>query len=92
MSFGAMELARAICSAEYDRALRVALRVQIPTALLSVLVLDFGQTARVCGVAMLGFWLAAALVAVRPTTGDLRFWRWGFIPCFARALTLAAWV
>jgi hypothetical protein len=91
-----MELARAICSAEYDRALRVALRVQIPTALLSVLVLDFGQTARVCGVAMLGFWLAAALVAVRrpwaPTTGDLRFWRWGFIPCFALALTLAAWV
>jgi hypothetical protein len=54
-----MESARAICSAEYDRALRVALRLQIPIALASMLVLDLGRTARVCGVAMLGFWLAA---------------------------------
>ena len=89
-----MESARAICSVEYDRALRVALGLQIPIALVSMLVLDLGRTARVCGIAMLGFWLAAALIAARrpwtPTPADLRFWRWGFIPCFVLALVCAA--
>jgi hypothetical protein len=91
-----MESSRAICSAQYDRAWRIALRFQIPIALVSMLVLDRGRTARVCGVAMLGFWLVAAIVAVRrpwsPTAGDLRFWRWGFLPCFVLALILAAMV
>jgi hypothetical protein len=83
-----------ILSLEYRKATRHALLVQTPIAVLALLLLDGGYTAKVCGLAMLGFWLVAALIAVRrpwnPTAFDLWYWRWGFIPCFVFALFLAA--
>jgi hypothetical protein len=89
-----MDAARAIISPEYRRAVRVALCVQIPAALVCLLLLDGGRTAQICGIAMLGFWLVAAAVAAHrpwtPSAADLWFWRWGFIPCFVLALLLAA--
>jgi hypothetical protein len=82
-----------LMSRDYINAARVALSVQIPVAMLCMLVLDRGWTARICGGAMLGFWLAAAFVASRrpwnPSTADLWFWRWGFLPCFVAAVALA---
>ena len=91
-----MNTSRKIISAEYRKAARVALGVQIPIAILCVLMLDSGRTAKICGAAMLGYWLVAAVIAVRrpwtPSATDLWYWRWGFVPCFVFALVVAAMI
>jgi len=87
--------AQALISPQYRKAMQVALGLQIPISIICLLVLDFGRLARICGIAMLGFWLVAALIAIRrpwaPTSTDLWFWRWGFILCFVFTIVLAAW-
>ena len=87
---------RYLISPEYRAAARVALWTQFPIAVLGLLALDGGWTAKLCGAVLLGFWLAAAIIAYRrpwaPSPGDLWFWRWGFIPCFMIALIVAAWL
>jgi hypothetical protein len=89
-----MEDGSYILSPQYRAAARVALLTQLPVATLSLLVLDSGWTAKICAGVMIGFWLAAALIATRrpwtPSAGDLLFWRWGFVPCFLIAWTVAA--
>jgi hypothetical protein len=89
-----MDLHQEILSPKYREAIGIALKVQIPLAILSMLIFDEGQTARVCGAVMAGCWLSAALIAFRrpwsPTNGDLRFWRWRFIPAFVASLYVAA--
>jgi hypothetical protein len=81
-----MDLSRELITPTYRDATQTALWVQVALAILSILVLDGGVTARYSGVAMLGFWFGAALIAARrpwaPTINDLRYWRWGFIPVF----------
>jgi hypothetical protein len=88
-----MQWTRDLLNPQYRAATRTALKVQVPVAILCLLVLDGGWTARICGGAMLGFWLAAALIASRrpwsPSPADLWFWRWGFLPCFALAIAVA---
>ena len=83
-----------LMSRDYFKAARVALCVQIPVAILCLLVLDRGQAARLCGVALIGFWMVAALIAVRrpwnPSAMSLWFWKWGFLPCFAAMVAAAA--
>ena len=90
-----MPAAREIVSVEYRKATLVALAIQIPTAILCLLLLDDGTMARLCGIAMAAFWIAAALIAVRqpnsPSAIDLWYWRWGFVPCFVLTLVCAAW-
>jgi hypothetical protein len=80
-------------SDSYRGAIHFALLQQVPCALLCLLLLDGGRTAKVCGVAMLGFWAAAAIIMARrpssPGPGDITFLRWGFLPLFALALALA---
>ena len=89
-----MNTTSAIISTEYRKAARVALGMQIPIAILCVLMLDSGRTAKICGAAMLGYWLVAAVIAVRrpwkPSAADLWYWRWGFVPCFVFANVVAA--
>jgi hypothetical protein len=55
--------------------------------------LDGGRMAKVCGVAMIGFWAAAALIMARrpnsPRPSDIGFLRWGFVPLFALAVGVA---
>jgi hypothetical protein len=89
-----VDLHQEILSPKYRDAVRTTLKVQVPLAILSLLIFDEGQTAKVCGATMAGFWLSAAFIAWRrpwtPTTWDLRFWRWGFLPAFVAALYLAA--
>lgn len=74
-------------SSFYREAIFFTLRQQVPCALLCLLMLDGGHMARVCGIAMLGFWSAAAMFMARrpqsPSPHDLRFLRWGFLPLFA---------
>jgi hypothetical protein len=89
-----MNLTRNSINVEYRKAAQVALAIQIPAAILCMLVLDGGYTARVCGIAILAFWLVAAIIASRrpsaPSAVDLWYWRWGFVPCFMVTFLLAA--
>jgi hypothetical protein len=82
-----------IISPHYRSAAGRALRVQIPLAIVSALMLDGGRIARCCAAALLGFWIVALVIAFRrpwaPTQFDLWLWRWGFLPCFIIALVFA---
>ncbi|GIW88127.1 MAG: hypothetical protein KatS3mg108_2451 [Isosphaeraceae bacterium] len=77
----------------YREAIHFALLQQVPCALLCLLLLDGGRMAKVCGVAVLAFWAAAALIMARrpnsPGPGDIAFLRWGFLPLFALVVVLA---
>lgn len=88
-----MNSKNAVLSPEYREATKVALSLQIPIAILCLLILDGGYLSRLCGVGMLAFWLVAGEVALRrpwrPAPSDLWYWRWGLIPCFAAATWLA---
>ena len=57
---------------------------QLPIAVLGLLMLDGGHSARLCGIAMIGFWSASALILARrpqtPRASDLFYLRWGFLP------------
>jgi hypothetical protein len=76
------------------RAFRLTLIQQIPIALLFALMLDGGRTARICGVAMVGYWVVVAWILVRrpvlSSRTDLVFVRWGFLALFFASLALAA--
>lgn len=78
-----------VLSADYRAAAQVGLMLQIPVALLTLLILDGGGMARLCGVSLLAFWLGAALIAVRrpwsPTSCDVLYWKWGFAGCLLLA-------
>ena len=71
-------------SENYRGPLWGAVVLQAVTAALSVLMLDFGITARYCFIALLGFWGGTALVLLRrprnPTQADLWLIRWGYLP------------
>jgi hypothetical protein len=80
-------------SHSYREAVFFTLCQQVPWALLCSLLLDGGRMAKVCAIAMLGFWSAATVFMVRrpqtPTARDLAFLRWGFLPLFGVAALLA---
>lgn len=71
---------------EYRRPLWRAVEQQLAMTVLCVLMLDGGQMARLCGIAMAAFWGGASFVLVRrptsPTAGDLWYLRAGFLPMF----------
>lgn len=87
-----MDADRHIISPLYRQAAYRGLAVQVSLAVLCVLLLDGGRASKCCGVAMAAFWCVAVLIAARrpwsPTTGDLRFWQYGFIPCFFLTLLI----
>lgn len=80
---------RAIISPAYDYVIRRSFVAQVVVGVLAALMLDGGITARVVGVAVLTFWLCAAIVIARrphePTTFDLAIVHWGFWPLVAIA-------
>jgi hypothetical protein len=91
-----MDLDENILSPKYKDAAKTALWVQVPLGILSLLMLDGGQTAKVFAIALGAFWLCAILFAFRrpfsPKPADLYFWRWGFVPCFVLALFIAMYL
>lgn len=91
-----MHLDTELMSPKYKEAASSSLWVQVPIGILSLLMLDGGQTAKVFAITLGGFWLCAILLAFRrrfePKATNLWFWRWGFIPCFALALSIAAYL
>ncbi len=74
-------------------AFRFALLQQIPFVILCLLMLDFGWLAKLCGIAMLGFWIVAFTIMARrpmlPTQSYIVFIRWGFFPIVAATCLLA---
>ena len=80
-------------SDRYRSAIVFALAQQVPVSILCVLMLDLGQLARICGVTMIGFWAVVGWLMCRrpqaPTTGDIAFVRFGFVPLLVAAIELA---
>lgn len=81
-------------STAYRDAIRISLIQQVPCALLCLLLLDGGRTARICAASMLGYWVGVALVMVRrandPSRLDLAVIRWGYVPLFFAAALWAS--
>jgi hypothetical protein len=79
----------AVISPAYDCVVRKSLIAQAIVGVLAALMLVGGITARVVGVAVVAFWLCAAVVIVRrphkPTKLDLAIIHWGFWPLLAIA-------
>jgi hypothetical protein len=83
-------------SDEFRRPIRVALCQQIPFAIVCLLMLDGGGAAKLCGVVMLGFWSACAIIVARrptsPTTLDKILIKYSFLPLFAAAGLFAQFI
>lgn len=84
-------------SPEYRKPVFQALALQAVVVTLSLGVLDLGTSARICGLAVLGFWAGAALIIARrpstPTPADLALIRVGFLPLLGLAapVVLLVW-
>lgn len=71
-------------SDSYRRAIFEALVLQIVIGVVSLMILDGGETAQVCGAALLAFWGGAAILIWRhaqtPSKLDLSLLRLGYLP------------
>jgi hypothetical protein len=83
-------------SRDYDSPVFEAVAIQIIIGLLSRMVLDGGQLAQVCGVALVAFWLGASLLILRrrrsPSRTDLQLIRFGYFPVVVIAFLLVNWI
>jgi hypothetical protein len=83
----------------YRDAIKVAILLQVPLAVLLTLILDGGYSAGVGGCVMLGFWIGVGVVVFRrprnPTPLDLFYVRWGYAPllvlCVVAGTIFAMW-
>ena len=73
-------------SDEYRSPLQLALLLQVPIAILCLLMLDGGGLAKLCAIAMIAFWCGAAMILVRrpggPSFLDKLYLKFGFMPLF----------
>ncbi len=80
-------------SDEYGWPIRFAIYQQLVIAILCLLLLDGGRTAKLCEIAMIGFWVGAALFIIRrprtPTADDKTLISCGFVPLFAVTAVIA---
>ena len=83
-----------VCAEMYRGPIKFACQLQLCLGLVSLLLLDGGRGARLCGCAMLGFWLGVGIILFRrpfgPTRVDLTAVRWGFLPLLVGAGCWAA--
>ena len=83
-------------STVYDDALRIAIVSQVAVTMLLLTLLDGGTLAKVGAAAMAGFWTGAALIMSRrprwPSTIDLLFVRWGYVPLLIVAAAMTPWM
>ena len=72
----------AVISSAYDRVIFKSVIVQVIVGILAVLILDGGIVAHVVGVAVVAYWLCAAVIIIRrphePTKIDLAILTYGF--------------
>ena len=80
----------------YRRAILDALILQVILGVLALMVLDGGRIAHTTGIAVLAFWVGAAIVILRrpklPTDLDLLLIRFSFLPLLILTFALAEWV
>jgi hypothetical protein len=83
-------------SPQYDSAIFEGLAIQIALGVVSRLILDFGQTAQLCGIALVAFWGGAAVLIWRhcqsPSRADLWLIRFGYLPVIVMTFFLLAWI
>lgn len=83
-------------STDYDRPIFEALAVQVVIGILSLMNLDGGRVAQVCGVALVAFWSGAAVLICRhphrPSRTDLQLIRFGYLPVVVVAFFLVNWI
>lgn len=81
-----------IVSEDYRQPITFALAIQIPICIVSLLTLDHGVLSKICGCAMLGFWLGVSLILTRrpftPQPSDVSYIRYGFVAIFLAAILL----
>ena len=93
-----MKLARLVLpiSPQYDSPILEALAIQIALGLVSWLIMDFGQTAQICGIALVAFWGGVAVLIWRhpqsPSRADLWLIRFGYLPLVVMTFFLVAWI
>lgn len=67
----------------YRTAIFEALTLQVLAAVFSLMILDLGQMAQICGIAIVAFWAGATTLICRhrqsPTTTDITLVRFGFL-------------
>jgi len=70
--------------------------LQVLLGLLSLLILDGGTSARICGIALIAFWGGAAVLIWRrpqaPTRIDLELLRFGYLPVVLLAFFLVHFI
>jgi hypothetical protein len=71
-------------SRKYRTPIFEAVGLQLLIGFLSLLILDGGTTARICGIALIGFWGGIAVLIWRhpwtPTRMDILILRFGYLP------------
>jgi len=83
-------------SKQYDSPIFEAVALQIVLGLLSLLILDGGTVARICGIALVAFWSGVTVLIYRrpvcPSEVDLQFIRFGYLPVVVVAFFLVQWI
>ena len=80
----------------YRKPIFEAVVLQALLSILSLLMLDGGTTARICGIALVAFWAAAVVLILRrprtPTRTDLSFVRFGYLAMVVVAFFLVHFI
>jgi hypothetical protein len=71
-------------SDSYRKPIFEAIVLQAVLGILSMMILDGGTTARICGIALIAFWGGATVLIWRhprlPTKADIQLIRFGYLP------------
>lgn len=82
-------------STSYRKPIFDAVGLQVLLGCLSLLLLDGGATARLCGIALISFWGGAIVVIWRrpqaPTRSDMALIQFGSLPVVVFAFILGHW-
>jgi hypothetical protein len=83
-------------SESYDSAIFEAVSIQIVLGLVSLMILDGGTIARICGIALVAFWSGVAVLIFRhpasPSMMYLQVIRFGYFPVVVIAFLLVQWI
>jgi len=83
-------------SPSYRKPVFEAAGLQVLLGFLSLLILDGGTTARICGIALVAFWGGAAVLISRrphsPTRTDIELLRFGYLPLAVIAFLLVHFI
>ena len=83
-------------SPSYRKPVFEAVGLQVLLGFFSLLILDGGTTARVCGIALVAFWVGVAVLIWRrpqsPTRTDIELVRFGYLPLMVIAFFLVHFI